>query len=332
MLRLMIPTACVSAVFAINGFTDDCPKKKAQAQQWGNQTSAKVTHHEATKAPVNSIVKTAATNGNFKTLVSLLIAADLTDALKGDGQFTVFAPTDDAFAKLPKGTLETLLKPENKKLLTTILTYHVIPNKDSFRYENLDSGDSVKFKTLAGKNVTISKSDSKIKVNDSKITVQNLICSNGSIQVIDSVLMPPTEQAGKKIPEIAKEAGMFKTLLAALTAAELAEAVGGDGPFTVFAPTDDAFAKLPEGTVTSLLKPENKDKLVAILKYHVVSGKKTAKDLVASGSEKTLQEGKVSVMISDGSVMVNKSKLIKSDISASNGVIHVIDTVLLPQK
>jgi uncharacterized surface protein with fasciclin (FAS1) repeats len=122
----------------------------------------------------------------------------------------------------------------------------------------------------------------------------------------------------------------FNTLAAALKAADLIDTLKGDGPFTVFAPTDEAFAKLPEGTVESLLKPENKDKLTAILTYHVVAGKILAAKVVKLDSAKTVNGAEVSINASSTGVTVNKSGVIKTDVMCSNGVIHVIDTVLLP--
>ena len=135
----------------------------------------------------------------------------------------------------------------------------------------------------------------------------------------------------KDIVDTAVAAGSFKTLAAALKAGDLIDALKSKGPFTVFAPTDEAFAKLPKGTVESLLKPENKEKLIAILKYHVVSGKVTAKSVVKLDSAKTLSGKSVKVKTSKKGVKINDSKVIKADIHTSNGVIHVIDTVLLPK-
>ncbi len=133
------------------------------------------------------------------------------------------------------------------------------------------------------------------------------------------------------IVDVAIGAGSFKTLVAAVQAAGLVETLKSAGPFTVFAPTDEAFAKLPAGTVESLLKPENKDKLVAILTYHVVPGKVLAKDVVGLTSAKTAQGSSVAVKVSNGTVMIDNAKVVKTDIAASNGVIHVIDTVILPK-
>ncbi|NND47749.1 MAG: fasciclin domain-containing protein [Woeseiaceae bacterium] len=134
----------------------------------------------------------------------------------------------------------------------------------------------------------------------------------------------------KDVVDTAVAAGQFNTLAAALEAADLVGTLKGDGPFTVFAPTDAAFAKLPEGTVAELLKPENRDRLVAVLTYHVVAGKVYAADVVKLQAATTVNGSDVSIDASGGSVRINDANVVKTDISASNGVIHVIDTVILP--
>ena len=135
----------------------------------------------------------------------------------------------------------------------------------------------------------------------------------------------------KNIVETASAAGQFKTLTAAINAADLAETLKGSGPFTVFAPTDAAFAKLPAGTVENLLKPENRDRLAAILTYHVVPGKVTAAEVTQLDEAKTANGRMIDVSTSGGIMMVNDAKVITADIPASNGIIHVIDTVILPE-
>ena len=156
-----------------------------------------------------------------------------------------------------------------------------------------------------------------------------------SFALILSVLvgaLPATAAPRKKdIVETAVAAGSFNTLVTALKAAGLADTLKGKGPFTVFAPTDEAFGKLPAGTVESLLKPENKDKLRAILLYHVVSGDVTAAQVVKLSSAKTINGQELKLTVNDGAVMVNDAKVVKADVLASNGVIHVIDTVLIPK-
>ena len=132
------------------------------------------------------------------------------------------------------------------------------------------------------------------------------------------------------IVDIASSAGSFNTLVTAVAAADLVDALKGDGPFTVFAPTDAAFAKLPKETLDMLLKPENKDKLVEILTYHVVPGKVLAKDVVALESATTLQGDSVAIQVMGGKVKVDGANVVQTDITAANGVIHVIDSVILP--
>ncbi len=135
----------------------------------------------------------------------------------------------------------------------------------------------------------------------------------------------------KDIVDTAVAAGNFKTLATALQAAGLVDTLKGPGPFTVFAPTDEAFAKLPAGTLEDLLKPENKQKLISILTYHVVAGKVLAKDVVKLHEAKTLNGQEVKIRVEDGKVKVDDATVIKTDIQCTNGVIHVIDSVLLPQ-
>ncbi|MCK6486483.1 MAG: fasciclin domain-containing protein [Phycisphaerae bacterium] len=267
---------------------------------------------------------TAVAAGSFNTLATALTKAGLVDALKGDGPFTVFAPTDEAFAKLPKGTLDDLLKPENKGRLSAILTYHVVsgrvPAEKALKLTNA--------KTLNGQQIDLVVKNGGLTIDGAKVVKTDIECSNGVIHIIDSVILP----SDKNIVATAQAAGTFKTLIAALTAADLATALQGDGPFTVFAPTDEAFAKLPKGTLDSLLKSENKEKLASILKLHVASGRAFATDALAAGKVSTLQKEVVRVRMVDGKARVNDANIVKTDIDASNGVIHVIDTVLMPHE
>ena len=283
-----------------------------------NKSKAKTV----TVAAEMDIVDTAVAAGSFKTLAAALGAADLVDALKGDGPFTVFAPTDEAFANLPEGTVETLLKPENKALLTAILTYHVVPG--NHKAEDVLGGAPLK--TLNGQKISLDTSDG-VKVDGANVVKTDIATTNGTIHVIDAVIMPST----KDIIDTAIEAGSFKTLAAALGAAELVETLKGDGPFTVFAPTDDAFAALPAGTVESLLKPENKAKLQAVLTYHVVPGRIYAADAIKAGQAKTVQGSKVTIKAKDGKVTVDGANVVAADIDTTNGVVHVIDAVILPK-
>jgi uncharacterized surface protein with fasciclin (FAS1) repeats len=165
-----------------------------------------------------------------------------------------------------------------------------------------------------------------VLLDAAKVLKTDIMCSNGVLHVIDKVILP------RDIVDIAAAAGSFKTLVAAVQAAGLVETLKGDGPFTVFAPTDEAFAKLPAGTTESLLQPENKSKLQAILTYHVVPGKVMAADVVKVKSAKTVQGQSLAVKAEGGAVMVDSAKVIQTDIVGSNGVIHVIDSVVLPKE
>jgi uncharacterized surface protein with fasciclin (FAS1) repeats len=149
--------------------------------------------------------------------------------------------------------------------------------------------------------------------------------------VLTSAMPSSAASSNKDIVDTAVDAGSFHTLVTALQAASLADTLKGKGPFTVFAPTDDAFKKLPAGTVETLLKPENKENLKAILLYHVVAGDVTASQAMKMTSATTLNGQNLVLMTSGGTLMVNDAKVVKADVSASNGVIHLIDTVLLPK-
>lgn len=269
-----------------------------------------------------NIVETAIDAGSFKTLVAAVKAAGLADTLSSKGPFTVFAPTDEAFAKLPAGTVEKLLKPENKDMLVSVLTYHVVKGEQPAR--NVIAMDGAQ--TVNGQWLSFDTSKG-VMINGAKVLNTDIAASNGVIHVIDTVLLPSNDT----VVDIASSAGQFSTLLAACEAAGLVSALSADGPITVLAPTDEAFKKLPAGTVETLLKPENKSKLQAILKYHVIKGRVNAADAVKASSAATLQGGNVLFDIRRGRLTVNGANVINTNINASNGVVHVIDTVLMPE-
>jgi transforming growth factor-beta-induced protein len=268
------------------------------------------------------IVDTAIGAGSFKTLVAAVQAADLVDALRGDGPFTVFAPTDDAFARLPAGTVDSLLRPENRAKLQAILLYHVVPGKVEAAEVIRRSGAT----SLNGQRIPFSTDGSVVRIDTSKVAAADIMCSNGVIHVIDSVILPATDD----IVTLADSTGSFSTLLAAAKAAGLVDALKSSGPITVFAPTDDAFAKLPAGTVESLLEPENREMLAAVLTYHVVPGRVFAMDPAKAGRATTLQGEDVIIDIRDGRLTISGATVISTDINASNGVVHILDRVILP--
>jgi uncharacterized surface protein with fasciclin (FAS1) repeats len=273
----------------------------------------------------STIVETAVAAGSFKTLVAAVQAAGLVETLNGAGPFTVFAPTDEAFAKLPAGTLEMLLKPENKAKLASILTYHVVPGA-------VKAADVVKLKTAGtvnGQRVDIKVDGGKVTVDGANVVTTDIACSNGVIHVIDTVILP----VDGTIVDVAVKNGSFNTLVAAVKAAGLVETLSGKGPFTVLAPTDAAFAKLPAGTLEMLLKPENKQQLVDILTYHVVPGVAAYSDAVVKMTEvPTVLGSSIAVKVVNGKVMLNGATVVAADVEATNGVIHAVDTVILPTK
>ena len=277
---------------------------------------------QITNAQQSDIVDTAVAAGSFKTLATALKAADLVEALKGPGPFTVFAPTDDAFAKLPAETIQSLLKPESKESLAAILSYHVVSGK-------VLAKDVVGLKhapTLNGQRIDIAVKNGTVSIDGATVTATDIQCSNGVVHIIDTVILPSTDN----IAATAKKAGKFGTLLAAAKAAGLVDALSGKDALTVFAPTDEAFAKLPAGTVENLLKPENKEQLKNILLYHVVAGRVYSDQVVGLTEAETLAGQKIGISVKGSSVKFNDSGLVAADVEASNGVIHVIDAVMLP--
>lgn len=286
-------------------------------------------------APLADIVDTAVSAGSFGTLIAAVEAAGLVETLKGEGPFTVFAPTDDAFAALPAGTVEALLA-DPQGQLTQILLYHVVPGK----VMSSDLSDGMTADTVQGSPVAFAIANGVVKVNEATVVTADIEASNGVIHVIDSVILPPTEEASAEsaaeaeapvgnIAEVATDAGSFTTLLAAVEAAGLVDELTGEGPFTVFAPTDAAFAALPAGTLDTLLAdPEGA--LRDILLYHVVAGEVMSTDLSDGMTAETLQGAPVAFSVKDGAVKVNEANVVNADVDASNGVIHVIDAVILP--
>lgn len=265
-----------------------------------------------------TIVEVAQDDGRFETLVTALEAAGLAETLQGEGPFTVFAPTDEAFAQLPDGTLDSLL--DDTEALSDILLYHVVAGQ-------VAAADVVELSsamTVQGQPVVVSAGD-EVMVNDATVVATDVEASNGIIHVIDSVITPPQAD----IVDTAAAAGSFETLVTAVQAAGLVETLKGDGPFTVFAPTDEAFAALPDGTLESLL--DNPEQLAAVLTYHVVPGRVFSGDVVGIEEADTVQGAAIDVSVDMGSVMLNDSaEVVQTDILTTNGVIHVIDSVILP--
>jgi len=296
--------------------------------QCESSKTAKAEDHRQMATPASyveskTILETAAAAGQFSTLQAAVKAAGLVDALAGEGPFTVFAPTDAAFAALPAGTVEALLKPEAKSTLQNVLTYHVVSGR--IGADKVVKADFVQ--GLNGQRLGIEIQDGKVMIGGATVTTTDIQCSNGVIHVIDAVMLPNT----KDIVDTAVANGNFQTLAAAVKTAGLVEALKGEGPLTVFAPTDEAFAKLPEGTVEALLLPENRQMLTDILLFHVVAGRVYGGEAIKAESAASLQGGALRFRFLDVGLRVNGAKVISSDLDTTNGVIHVIDSVLLPE-
>merc|ERR1711896_649 len=254
------------------------------------------------------------------------------------GPFTVFAPTNEGFAALPDGTSDSLMKPENKAQLVDILTYHVLPSQ----VLSTDLQFFQRVATVEGKNMHILKLSSAVHVGPDlqslkKVVGADNLASNGVAHIIDGVMLPPAKLGADKpnIVELAQSVDDLSTLVTAVVAADLADTLSSPGPFTVFAPTNEGFAALPEGTLDSLLKPENKAQLADILTYLVLPEQVLSSDLKAYQRVPTVEGKNLHVIAYDGKVKVGPSihelkNVVAADNEASNGVVHIIDGVMLP--
>jgi len=269
-----------------------------------------------------TIVETAQQAGVFNTLLAAAQAAGLAEWIDNATPKTVFAPTDDAFAKLPAGTVDSLLLPENKATLTRILQYHIVLGE----VMSTEITTGIVTTTLSA-GLKVDTSNGVTLNGSTKVITADVEAKNGIIHIIDSVLLPPENN----VVDLAATDPDLTTLAAALTAAGLLDAVRTSGPITILAPTNSAFAALPEGTLDTLLAEENLTTLKNILLYHVIPGN------VYSGG---LQNGPIATL-NGGSIIVNLagpvfgfqgggSNPVQVDILGRNGVIHKVDTVLLP--
>lgn len=286
-------------------------------------------------AAPKDVVDTAVAAGTFKTLVAAVQAAGLETTLRGTGPFTVLAPTDTAFAKLPTFLSTQLLTAPYKTELGLILTYHVVSG--SVKSSAL-LGKTQDVASLApgGAKLNINGSNNKVVINSNiNVTTPDVEAKNGLIHIVDSVILPSIVDTAVGYKDGATE---FKTLVAAVTAADLVPTLSGPGTFTVFAPTDAAFAALKtsigDAKFNALLA--DKVKLGRVLKYHVLGATAYAKDVktgmvdtVAGGTDKlTLNVGVAGVTITDSTATA--AKVVFTDLPNRNGVIHVIDKVLIP--
>ncbi len=280
---------------------------------------------------LTSIVAIASANSDFSTLVTALTTADLVTTLQGDGPFTVFAPTNEAFNKLDEGVLQLLL--DNPSSLADILKYHVVSGK----VMSTDLSDGNVESLLSGKSINVSISGGTVSLNSSAtVTNADVEASNGVIHIIDEVLIPEGFEFPKpSIVSIASETPSLSILVDALTMfPDLVNALSADGSYTVFAPTNDAFVALLGVIGQSSLEDIPEDVIERLLKYHVISGSALmSTDLSDGQMAATLlsADDKITVGISGSSVMINNANVTSANIEASNGVVHVIDAVLVPE-
>lgn len=271
-----------------------------------------------------TVVDVVVNSEDHTLLEAAVIQADLAGALSGEGPFTVFAPTDAAFTTLIEAleiTTDDLLALPN---LADILLYHVV--QASAASSSLSDGQMVT--TMLGSDVTISIMDGTVMVNDATVTVADIAADNGIVHVIDAVLLPPTPEVTPTVADIIANSPDHTVLAAVLDSTDLDVALSGTGPFTVFAPTDAAFDAVDPMTLISLLL--DNEALSAILTYHVAGDSVMSTDLSDGQVITTLNGGDVTVSIMDGTVMINDATVIVADLVGANGVVHVIDAVLLP--
>ena len=273
----------------------------------------------------NTVVDIVVNSADHDTLEAAVVAAELADDLSGPGPFTVFAPTDAAFAALPAGTIEALLA-DPTGTLAQILLYHVV----GAQALSTDLSDGQTITTLQGEDVTVAIGMNGVMINGATVVVADILATNGVVHVIDAVLLPPAPTPTTVVDVIVNSSD-HDTLEAAVVAAGLVETLSGDGPFTVFAPTDNAFAALPAGTIETLLADPT-GTLTQILLYHVVGAQALSTDLTDGQTVETLQGQSVTVTINTEGVFINNAQVTVADIVTDNGVVHVIDAVLVPQQ
>ena len=293
-------------------------------------------------ASKKNIVQTAVAAGKFKTLTALVKQAGLAGTLSAPGNLTVFAPTDGAFAALKKNDPALFQKvASDKTLLKAVLTYHVIGKRIPAVVATVAAKKNLKIKTLQGERIALSFSGGKIVLNGSaRVVTANVKASNGVIHAIDAVLVPPSlTQAPaptQSIVQIAAGNPAFSTLVSLVQKAGLVAAISSPGPFTVFAPTNAAFEKLaaaaPATYQAVLADPAL---LTKVLTYHVVAGSIKSDQAIAvakqNGSVNALQGEPISLSIKDGKLTLNgSSSVVTADVLATNGVVHVIDTIIVP--
>lgn len=274
---------------------------------------------DAALLPPQTIYETLRNDGRFKTLVKALDDTGLADALKARGSFTIFAPTDDAFAKLPASTLDVLKKDTAR--LKSVLQFHIV--QGVLKQEDL--GKLTGITTMMGKPLSLAMQDDVLLVNSAQVVQGDQLTTNGLIHVVDRVLFPP-----QNLYETIQTDPRLTTLLKAVDTAGLQETLKARGPFTLFAPSEEAFAALPPGELNRLLL--NPAILRNTLLYHIINGRQLAADLTPLKSVTTQQGALITITVKDGKLYYADAEIIFTDIAAENGVIHIINKVILTPK
>ncbi len=315
MKRIKLSLGTITVMFAMVIFLASCSK----------DDDSDATPQDPT--PLKSIVEIATSDDDFSILVDALVKADLVTALEGDGPFTVFAPTNDAFENLFTALNVNGIDDLSAEALTPILLYHVLPTKATSLIINTGYYETLSSATPDNKGMVIyAETGSGVMINNSaEVTLADLSASNGVVHVVDEVILPPT------VVDIAIQNPDFSTLVAAVVKAGLVDALSAEGPFTVFAPTNAAFEAAFDALNINGLNDLSAEALTPILLYHVVADNVLASE-VSTGMVLTLNtESEISITVSEqGVTLDNSANVIATDVQGSNGVIHAIDGVILP--
>jgi len=269
-----------------------------------------------------TVVDIVVNSNDHNTLETAVLAADLAGTLSGAGPFTLFAPTDAAFSALDPDLLNAALG-DPQGLLTEVLLYHAISG--DIRSGDLMDGQTAM--TINGKNINVTIDPDGVLINNARVTVVDLVAENGVVHVIDAVLLPPRVT----VVDVVVNSDVHTTLETAVLAADLAGTLSGDGPFTLFAPTDAAFDALDPAVLTAALD-DPQGLLTQVLLYHAISGDIRSGDLMNGQTATTINGKDVTVTIDPDGVIINDARVSMADIVTDNGVVHVIDAVLLPPR
>lgn len=303
-----------------------------------------------------NIMEVAAADNDLSMLVSAMEAGGLSETLQGAGPYTVFAPNNTAFNDLLGGIMEALQQPENRSILNSLLSFHIVPGTftQADLVKAIEKGDGIhQLPTVNGDTLEVRRLGDYIvltDVLDYRVTIvkPDMKASNGVVHAVNSVLVPKNVdleavlKTGGNIIQVLSQNNQFSTLIKAIRTAELDVTMESKGPYTFFAPNNEAFSKLPEGRLNEWMQPENKEILTNVLKYHVMLGALSSKSLRAAikGNNDsviltTLGEEKIEASLEGDDVIItdangNSIRVISTDLGAYNGVIHIVDGVALP--